>query len=267
MVLPLASKKPVVRLRARLSYDGTDFLGWQRQPNSKNTVQGILEEKLTKIYNQKIAVVGSGRTDKGVHALNQWAHFDLPKNRDHSNLHYKLQRMTPESITIKQIEEASQDFHAQISAVSKCYFYRIQSGDHPNPFGRRFSWQRKTPLDMNYLQHLAKIICGEHDFSSFQSTGTPVSSTTRQVLISRWVIKNHGIFEYQIQGTGFLKQMVRNIVGTMVKMHDEKRPTDELSELILKKNRQLAPGPAPACGLFLSSVQYPSELDNKCRKL
>lgn len=261
------SSQNTVRIKACLSYDGTDFFGWQRQPNTNQTIQGLLEAKLSQIYNQKIAVVGSGRTDKGVHALNQWAHFDLPTNQDHSNLQYKLQRMTPETLSVKQLFIAPQEFHAQISAVSKCYFYRIQTQKRANPFLNRFSWGLCKPLDLQYLQEMAYILMGEHDFTSFQSTGTPVSTPIRKILMSRWVQKKNGIMEFQIQGNGFLKQMVRNIIGTLVKMHHQQLPPQALLELISQKNRQLAAAPAPAAGLFLSSVQYPENLDNKCRKL
>lgn len=259
--------KDLQRYRLRLSYDGTDFYGWQKQPNVEPTIQGLLEGKLSQIYNQKIAVVGSGRTDRGVHALNQWAHFDLPPSADASNLRYKLQRMTPDSLSIKSVESCPDDFHAQISAVTKCYFYRIRVAPIPTPIGRNFSWQRTLPLDEALLEDHARVLLGEHDFSSFQSKGTPVSTPVRRILISRWVQRTPGILEFQIQGNGFLKQMVRNIVGTMISLHDRKATPEVLKELILKKNRQVTAAPAPALGLFLSSVQYPKDLDNKCRKL
>lgn len=265
MVLLLDSNK--VRIRIKLAYDGTDFYGWQRQPNVEPTIQGLLEKNLSQIFNQNIAVVGSGRTDRGVHALAQWAHFDLPADSDYSQLQYKLQRMTPESVSIKLAEVAPAEFHAQISAESKCYFYRLQVADTPNPFLERYSWQRKKPIDFNKLNDLSAVILGSHDFTSFQSQGTPVSTPVREIFVSRWVKKSQGIYDFQIQGSGFLKQMVRNLVGTMVKTHDQGGSAQQMADILEKRDRALASAPAPAQGLYLSSVQYPKNLDNKCRKL
>ena len=255
------------RLRLLISYDGTDFFGWQKQPNTPETIQGLLEHSLSQIYNQKVAVVGSGRTDRGVHALNQWAHVDIIGAKDLENLAYKLNRMTPESVYIKSVFIAPVDFHAQISAVSKCYKFRLLPGKNKNPFQERFLWQPGRPVDMKYLQQLAPVFLGEHDFSSFQSQGTPVSTPVRKILKSRWVAKDSGVWEYQIQGTGFLKQMVRNMVGTMLKLEQLQAPTEKLQKVLEARNRAVAAAPAPPQGLFLSSVQYPQSLDNKCRKL
>ncbi len=254
------------RYRILISYDGTDFFGWQRQPNKTQTIQGLLENCLAQIYNQSIALVASGRTDRGVHALNQWAHFDLPEPLT-SDLRYKLNRMTPESIVIKELHEAPKDFHAQISALSKCYKYRILTTPVKNPFLERYTWQPGRPLNVEYLQELAETLLGEHDFSSFQSQGTPVTSPVRKMLVSRWVVKTSGILEYQVKGTGFLKQMVRNMVGTMLKLEQLQAPKQELRDILGARDRTLAAAPAPAQGLFLTSVQYPQALDNKCRKL
>ena len=256
------------RIRICLSYDGQSFFGWQKQPNVEPTLQGLLEDRISQIYNTKVAVVGSGRTDRGVHALNQWAHFDLPlQANDLSNLRYKLNRMTPESVWIKSLESAPADFHAQISAESKCYKYRLLPGTEQSPFQQGHSWVLGKPIDLNYLQNLASQFLGKHDFSSFQSQGTPVSTPVREIHISRWVQRKSGILEYQIKGSGFLKQMVRNMVGTMIKLEQLQAPSEELSRILTSCDRGLAAAPAPPQGLFLASVQYPKNLDNKCRKL
>ena len=265
MDLRLDSNK--TRIRILVAYDGTDFFGWQKQPNTHKTVQGVLETILSKIYNQKITVIASGRTDRGVHALNQWAHFELPPDLDHSKLQYKFRRMSPDSIVVKKIETVPADFHAQISAVSKCYKYRLISGTQLNPFQNRYTFQPGRLVNLEYLQKLAPLLLGEQDFTSFQSQGTPVNSTVRHILISRWIKRNSGLLEYQIQGSGFLKQMVRNIVGTMLKLEQLQAPSDEFSQILEAKDRGRAAAPAPPQGLFLTSVQYPKSLDNKCRKL
>ncbi len=219
------------------------------------------------IYNQPIAVVGSGRTDRGVHALNQWAHVDIQDPVNLHNLKYKLNRMTPETILVKKVEEAPDDFHAQISAVTKCYKYRLIPETPKSPFRGRYAWMPNKPISLESLQKMADVFVGEHDFSSFQSQGTPVRTPVRKILISRWVSSNSGVLEYQVQGTGFLKQMVRNMVGTMVNLLELQQPTEKLQEILQARDRSLAAAPAPPQGLFLSSVQYPQSLDNKCRKL
>jgi tRNA pseudouridine38-40 synthase len=255
------------RIRLSLRYDGTDFFGWQKQPNVEPTIQGLLENALSQIFNQTVAVVGSGRTDRGVHALNQWAHVDLINPQDLENLAYKLNRMTPESLLVQSVELAPADFHAQISAVSKTYLYRLLPGKIRDPFLERYTHQPGRPVDMEYLQKMAEIFLGEHDFTSFQSQGTPVTTPVRKILTSRWVAKDSGVWEYHIQGTGFLKQMVRNLVGTMLKLEQLQAPMSQAQEILEGRDRALAAAPAPSSGLFLSSVQYPSSLDNKCRKL
>ncbi len=256
-----------LRVRMCLSYDGTDFFGWQKQSGQKPTVQGVLEAKLSQIYNQPIVVIGSGRTDRGVHVLNQWVHFDLPKNRDHGELAYRLQKMTPESISIKSIEVVPREFHAQISAISKCYSYRIQVSNPPNPFLRHWCWQRRQKLNIDYLQKASRLLLGKHDFESFRSQGTDSRSTERELQISRWIQKKSGIFEYQIKGNGFLKQMIRNIVGTLIAHQDQGKPPSAILEVLKCRDRKQAEAPAPARGLFLSSVQYPLGLDSQCWKL
>ena len=255
------------RLRFKLSYDGTDFFGWQKQPGDKPTVQGLLEKLLSKIYDEDVSVVGSGRTDRGVHALSQWAHADVPKDRDVKDLRYRLQRMTPASVTIKEISLAPADFHAQISALEKRYVYRLFNRPLANPFLSRFSWHYPQDLEMHFLQEASKTLLGEHDFATFQSQGTPVSSTVRQISHCHWVQKDSGFVDFHIVGSGFLKQMVRNIVGTLMWFHDKNESPKKMLEILSHKDRKYAGPPAPPQGLFLAHVKYPSELDNKCRKL
>lgn len=256
-----------VRVRLLLSYDGTDFLGWQKQPHSHPTLQGLLEETLSKIYNQPISVVGSGRTDRGVHALRQWAHCDLPLTRDLKQLQYRLNRMTPNSISVRRAEIAPPEFHAQISAVSKTYIYRISTLNPSSPFRQRYTWCFGAPLNLNFLQQISSELVGVHDFACFQSKGTDVTTTVREIFDCQWTQSGRNLIQMRIHGSGFLKQMVRNIVATLIALHEKKASHLALKDIILSKNRQLVPAPAPAQGLFLTHVEYPDSLDNKCRKL
>lgn len=255
------------RVRLCLSYDGTDFYGWQKQKNQKATIQGLLEDSLSKIINSPTRVVGSGRTDRGVHALGQWAHFDGPKGTIPQNLLYRLQRMTPEAIQIKRVELAPDDFHAQISAERKTYLYRMRPKTLASPFLRDFCWFCGDFKKIHTFQSLTDEIVGIFDFSSFQSTGTEVSSTVRQVFSAQWSLSPSGFIDLRIQGSGFLKQMVRNIVGTVVELSENGAKPEDFRKILLAKDRQRAGAPAPAQGLYLDRVDYPRELDNKCRKL
>lgn len=250
-----------------MSYDGTEFYGWQKQPEHSPTIQETLEQQLSKIFDTQIAVVGSGRTDRGVHALNQWAHFDVPADKDTSNLGYRLHRLTPPTIHIKQMESVPAEFHAQISAEKKRYIYRMFCRPRANPFLLRYSWNYRYNLDMNFLQDAASFLIGEHDFSSFQSVGTSVSTPRRTIYLARWVQRPSGFLDFHIEGNGFLKQMVRNIVGTMMWLHEKKAKPEAIRKILEACNRQQAGPPAPAQGLFLAKVKYPAALDNKCRKL
>ncbi|MCB0376902.1 MAG: tRNA pseudouridine(38-40) synthase TruA [Bdellovibrionales bacterium] len=261
----MASK--LQRVRFCLCYDGTDFFGWQKQPKHSHTVQGVLEERLSKIFDQEVKVVGSGRTDRGVHAINQWAHADLPNDKRLKNLHYSLNRLTPASISIKKVELAPSDFHAQISAVEKRYVYRMFCRERANPFLLRYSWHFRDELNLKFLQEASELLLGEHDFSSFQSQGTTVSSTRRRLNLCRWVPRDSGFVDFHIRGNGFLKQMVRNIVGTLMWYHEKGLPPQAISQLLRAEDRSEAGPPAPPQGLFLASVRYPQSLDIKCRKL
>ena len=175
--------------------------------------------------------------------------------------------MTPETITIKKVESCPQDFHAQISAEKKRYVYRLFHKKNPSPFLQRYTWSMRKPVNLNFLQEASKALLGRHDFAAFQSTGTAVSTTVREIFHADWVYKPSGFMDFHIVGSGFLKQMVRNIVGTLVWLHEKEAPIGALQEILASKDRKRAGAPAPAQGLFLASVKYPSELDNKCRKL
>jgi tRNA pseudouridine38-40 synthase len=250
-----------------MAYDGTPFIGWQKQPNNPASIQGVIESCLQRIYQDDISIVGSGRTDRGVHALNQWAHFDLKDSAPVEQLKYKLQRMTPEEILIKKLELVPADFHAQISAQQKTYIYRLQLGHPPSPFGRHFCWSYPKKLDFDLLQQASQMLVGEWDFSSFQSRGTPVNSPIRRLDICQWQRVRPHLWILKISGNGFLKQMVRNIVGTLVALNESGSPAEEILQILESKDRQRAAAPAPPQGLFLSQVKYPRQLDNKCRKL
>ncbi|MAV90536.1 MAG: tRNA pseudouridine(38-40) synthase TruA [Bdellovibrionaceae bacterium] len=245
----------MTRIRLDIQYKGTSFEGWQKQKASKlPTLQGLLEELLSKIYNQPIRVLGSGRTDAGTHARNQVAHCDLPDVPE--NLRYKLNRLLPAGVSIQKVSQVPSDFHALASATGKTYIYRIWNHPVSNPFLEELSLWVPNPLDLDRLNSYGEVFLGTHDFKSFQTRGTPVPSTIRTLNRSLWRVRRPHLIEYQVQGDGFLKQMVRNLVGLQLYAHRKNLPPEALKSILEAKDRTKAKDTAPAHGLFLWKVHY-----------
>lgn len=257
------------KIKLLISYDGTGFQGWQRQPD-KPSVQATIEEALSRIYDQPIKIVGSGRTDAGTHAVGQVAHFEAPKTiAKEERLQRALNSMLPDSVVIKGIWLAPDDFHALFSARRKTYIYRIWNHPIRSALWRERALWVPEPLDLNYLNEMSSVLMGERDFKSFQTSGTPVKSTVRRIDASAWSQVGGGpLLEFRIRGTGFLKQMVRNIVGTLLYLERNRGDgVADLEAIFAACDRQAAKATAPAHGLYLYRVDYPPALDNKCRKL
>lgn len=255
------------KIKLLLTYDGSPFQGWQKQPGHP-TVQGHLEGVLSQIYNEPIKVIGSGRTDAGTHAVGQVAHYNAPKvfSGEHKLVHI-LNSLLPPAIAVRGAWLAPEDFHAQKSAVRKTYIYRIWQ--HPIRsalWAQRALWQ-PDPLDVDKLNRLSQYLVGRKDFKSFQSTGTLVKTTIRTVDQAVWQWKGKHLLEFRIRGNGFLKQMVRNIVGTLLYLERNDLGEVDLMDILDARDRQAAKTTAPAHGLYLYRVSYPTALDNKCRKL
>ncbi len=259
------------KIKLLLTYDGTDFQGWQRQPGLR-TVQGTLEQVLSKIYDEPIKVIGSGRTDAGTHAIGQVAHFQAPKilNRE-ERLERALNSLLPDQIAVKGVWHAPDDFHALASARRKTYISRIWNHTIRSPLWiNRALWIPK-PLDLALLNEVSKGVLGSRDFKSFQTSGTPVKSTIRTIEICQWAAKSPHLIEFRIRGNGFLKQMVRNLVGTLLHLERHRGAAGsenvELERIFDAKDRQVAKTTVAAHGLYLYRVEYPLTLDKKCRKL
>ncbi len=264
---PYRQAKPgMFRTKLIVSYDGADFCGWQRQTLHKS-VQGTLEQALSKIYDRPITVLGASRTDTGVHATGQVAHFDAPRDPSLFDLRYALIRLTPPTIVVKDIYQAPADFHSIACSVKKTYRYIVLNRPTPSALRFRHSHWVRFPLDINYLNETAKYLIGLKDFKSFQTSGSDVKTTTREIFSAEWFLRDHDTLEFIIQGNGFLKQMVRNIVGTMLDMSQDGDPPGKMKKIIEALDRRVAGATAPPQGLYLSQVYYPSELDRKCRKL
>lgn len=255
------------RVRLHLEYDGSPYCGWQIQTQGQKTVQGELTQVLRKIFDDEIKVIGASRTDTGVHALDQVVHFDVQRDPESFGLIHAIQGNLPPSIVVKKAYIAPPDFHANRSAVKKTYEYWIRNAETRDALKWNFSHYVRRPLDLDYLNQTSQILLGRHDFKSFQNAGTDVENTVREILAIRWDQPDEGWIRLSVTGSGFLKQMVRNIVGTLLSMENDKLSASKLTEILEARNRQAAAKTAPAEGLRLVKVFYPIELDNKCREI
>ena len=258
-------------LKLVLAYDGTRFVGWQRQAEGVS-VQGLLEEALGRIEGAQVRVAGSGRTDAGVHALGQVASARLAHPISPADLLRALNAMLPPDVRVLSVDEAPADFHARYSAREKTYRYLLASGPS-GPFDARFTWVVPFALDPAPMAAAARLLEGEHDFAAFQSTGTPVAHARRRV--SRSVVEEctfesllgralrppatlpgARLFAYEVTASGFLRHMVRAIAGTLAEIGAGRREPAWLGEVLRSGARGQAGPTAPACGLFLVGVGY-----------
>ncbi len=245
------------RVKLILSYDGTDYCGWQKQTNaSKPSIQETLEVALEKIFKTPIKCIASGRTDSGTHAQGQVVHFDAPKDPSRINFVRALEGILPGSIVTQSSEIVPKDFHSLLSAKAKTYRYRISTQSTGPTFLRRFCYWYPYPFDFKALQDLAPALEGRHDFKSFESVGTQVPNTVRTIYRARWIQKKPHLYYFEVTGNGFLKQMVRNLVGTQLYFMQKKRSRQDIIELLQARDRTQAAYAAPAQGLVLLRVYY-----------
>ncbi|MCX7674346.1 MAG: tRNA pseudouridine(38-40) synthase TruA [Bdellovibrionaceae bacterium] len=260
------------RIRLTVAYDGTDYCGWQKQKDHAHgpklpSLQGTIEQALGRILGHPIDLCASGRTDAGVHAYAQVAHFDTSHRRWPRDWTWALKSQLPPSIVVKEAFEAPETFHSTLSAVAKTYRYYIWNAERPSCFLGRYSWWIRRSLDLEVLEQLSAPLLGFHDFKSFQSQGTPVLHTRRKLFKIQWVRKTGSLIYMDITGNGFLKQMVRNIVGTLIEFYLRGLGPEEIERVLLAQDRTKAGQAAPPQGLFLRQVFYPKELDKLCVKL
>ena len=236
------------------SYDGSKYNGYQKQPN-KNTIQDVLEKNLEKINsNKKVLLVASGRTDSGVHALNQKAHFDLNMDMDTDKLKYSINKMLPNDIYVNDIVKVSDDFHARFTAKRKKYTYRINTGIY-NPIKSNYEYQYNNYLDMEKMKDAIKNFIGEHDFTSYTKGNEDKESYIR-VIYDAYIEKDEDIILITFIGNGFLRYMVRNMVGSLIEVGSNKISSDDIKKILDKKDRKEAGITAPSCGLYLVDVEY-----------
>ena len=269
-------------LKLLIAYDGTDLAGWQRQ-SAEPTVQASIEDALAPIEGSPVAITGAGRTDAGVHAAGQVASVSLRANISVGDLRRALNATLPETIRILDVTEVHADFNARFDARTKTYCYRIYCGDVMPPALRRYGWHVPQQLDVDRMSAAASILVGTHDFAGFQAAGSAVKSTVRELIVS-CVIRSNGrsgdeawwpfepsrdefdgrspeaiaspYVSYQITGTGFLRHMVRNIVGTLVDIGRGRRPAEDVAAILASRDRAQASATAPPHGLWLWQVDY-----------
>jgi tRNA pseudouridine38-40 synthase len=245
-------------IKLTLAYDGTDFAGWQSQ-RGQRTVQDTLEEVLAKITGQFTRVFASGRTDAGVHALAQVVSFETQSTLVEEVLKRALNAELPRDVAALAVEEAPSGFNARRDAKRKRYRYLIHDGYVRDVFKLRYAWHVYKPLDVAAMSRGAQALLGEHDFASFQTSGSERETTVRTVfdlVIERANAPDENVIRLEIEADGFLYNMVRNIVGTLVVVGDGKQPASWIADVLAARNRRSAAPTAPAQGLYLVRVDY-----------
>lgn len=239
-----------------IEYDGTNYHGWQIQ-KIEPTIQQEIEKALEKMTRTKTKVIGAGRTDAGVHALGQAASFKCKTSISPDAFKKGLNSILPKDIVISQCIYVQEQFHARYDAENKIYLYKILNTDTPSPILRNYVWHIKKKLDIDSMQKAAMHLCGTHDFKAFEGAGSPKKDTFRYIEYAQFTKENSEIILFEIKGNGFLKFMVRNIVGTLAEAGIGKITADDFKDILFSKDRTNAGPTAPAQGLFLVDVNYP----------
>ena len=238
-----------------IEYDGSAHQGWQRQTNGI-TIQGEIEKALMTMTGKKVVLIGSGRTDAGVHAFGQVANFHCDTALSPEVFQKGLNSLLPEDIVIKKCKQVPEKFHARYDVKSKTYCYRILNRTLPAAIFRQYAWHIPKKLEPDTMRYALRYIIGTHDFKAFEGAGSPRANTTRSVLNADFIKMDDGYLFFEIEGDGFLRFMVRNIVGTLVDVGLGKITPDDFNKILLSKDRNLASMTAPAHGLFLMQVKY-----------
>ncbi len=245
-----------------IAYEGTNYVGWQVQPNGPS-IQACLEKAWAAVCQEDLRITASGRTDAGVHARGQVASLGSNTELDRETLCRAINANLPHDIRLLEVEVAGEGFHAIRDSVSKTYRYQLQFGPQVDLFQRLFRWYVRGQLDVEAMQEAAELLTGKHDFASFQASGAETLTTVRTVSDLRITGQSTGNIEcldLDISADGFLYNMVRNIVGTLVEVGLGKQSPDWVREVLEANDRRVAGPTAPPHGLFLQCVRYPSDV-------
>jgi tRNA pseudouridine38-40 synthase len=242
------------RLKLTLEYDGTEYVGWQRQLNGKS-VQEVVERALGELLGAEVSIEAAGRTDAGVHALGQVVAFDAPRTLPVTAYLRGLSALLPEDVSVVGAVEVPQDFDPRRASQGKRYRYLVSNRPLRSPLRRRTHWQLFGPLDVQAMAEAAKPLLGTHDFSAFRAANCE-ALTPRRTLREVTVSAVGDVVVFEVEGTAFLKHMVRNIVGTLVEVGRARQPVAWVAEVLASRDRALAGPTAPAQGLVLVEVRY-----------
>lgn len=257
-------KQMVRNILLKIEYDGSAYNGWQRLLSNPRTVQGTLEKTVTEVLKEEIAIIGSGRTDTGVHALEQTANFYTSSDISIETIRKQMNELLPQDIRIISIAEVNIDFHSRYMAKSKTYEYRIEIGERQSVFTSKYCYFSPIDLDLVSMKEAAVFLMGEHDFKGFSTDRKDGKSTVRticEVKVNPYINKTHlrPVKEIRIQvtGSGFLYNMVRIIVGSLIEIGEGKRKPESMKEILETGNRELAGFTAYPQGLYLVNQKYP----------
>jgi len=244
-----------------LQYDGTDFHGWQIQKNDLRTVQGELERALSLLEDGEVNVAGSGRTDAGVHAEGQVANVKMHRIFKAEKLRSAINGNSFKDLRVLKVEEVEEDFHARFSSRGKTYLYRVINSNVMSPFWTRYAHLEKAPLDVDKMSKAARYFLGEHDWTAFSSAQSDSENKVRTIqelaVDSRWDERaNASMIEIRITGNGFLRYMVRSIVGTLIEVGRGEKDSDTIQTAIIDRDKNMVGVTAPANGLTLREVYY-----------
>lgn len=256
----------VERMKARarnialtVAYDGTNYHGFQRQTPPVVAVQNVLERALAKVCGEDVELAAAGRTDAGVHAYGQVVNFFTDGRIPVARLPRAVNGLLPPDIVVTQAWEAGRDFSARHSATGKAYVYRLEECTVPNPFTRSYAWQIFQPLDLDAMRGALAVLVGTHDYSSFRAAGGAPMSPVRTLDEIRLNEEGAGRLSCYLHGNGFLYHMVRNIMSTVVSVGLGRISAEQFAEIFAARDRRLASPTAPACGLYLLSVDYAAD--------
>lgn len=240
--------------KINIEYNGTNYSGWQIQPNVP-TIQGEITKVLKRITGSEISIIGSGRTDTGVHALGQVANFKIEDELNIRKVKHSLNSLLPKDIAISEFAEADTNFHSRFDAKLRSYLYLFTNNKSPFYYEYSYHYSPIFNLDLERLNEISYNILGEHDFTSFSKKNTDTENMICNISLAKWRrVKNHIIF--RIDGNRFLHGMVRTIVGTILEIAEKNKPIDEIAKIVTAKNREVAGKSVPARGLFLLNIKY-----------
>ncbi len=242
-----------MRYFIEFKYDGSNFNGYQKQPN-KRTVQEEIEKVINQITNESVVISASGRTDAKVHAKGQCAHFDLNKKIDLNKFKYSMNSLLPKDIYIKNIKKINKEFHARYDVSEKIYEYKINIGEY-NPMDRNYIYQYNKKLNIQDMKEAIKNYIGIHNFKSFTKNNPKITNYEREIYEATISEKNN-IITIKFRGNGFLQYMVRNMVGLLIEIGNGKKKINSVKEILKKEDRKEAGVMAPGCGLYLKKVYY-----------